>query len=385
MPPSRTRSAMTERPRIVGIDALRGLAVLGMFAAHVGDYGWRDSEGDGWAWLWIADGRASATFALLAGVAISLMVRGRAASAEPAPFRRAATKVAARAVIVIGIGYALQRLGTPVLVVLMSLGVMMLLALPLARLPLSVLGAVAAVFAIAGPFVVHALAPRAAATGWDSVPVLNTLWGHYYTGLIWMAYLCVGMLVGRLDLSSGTALWAVARWGAALAAIGYVVLPAFGGTGPLPHAPLGDIWWLSAAAHSREDVPPYGPPEVIGNVGVILLAIALLVWMCRAAPRALAPIAAVGSMALTVYAGQIVALWVMDRAAGGYGSYDAVYNPSNVTLVVFALVAIAFAWIWRTVLGAGPLERIVSAASNAAARASAGTPPRATATYGPPQ
>lgn len=51
--------------RIAGLDVARGLAILGMVAAHVGDDA--STDGVGWPWLVATHGRSSALFAVLAG------------------------------------------------------------------------------------------------------------------------------------------------------------------------------------------------------------------------------------------------------------------------------------------------------------------------------
>ncbi|BDZ43068.1 hypothetical protein GCM10025865_23670 [Paraoerskovia sediminicola] len=60
--------------RLVGLDVARGLAVLGMFAAHVGVV--EGARGAGW--LTIADGRSSILFAVVAGISIALVTGGAA-------------------------------------------------------------------------------------------------------------------------------------------------------------------------------------------------------------------------------------------------------------------------------------------------------------------
>src|SRR5690606_4285879 len=61
--------------RVAGADVARGIAVLGMFTAHVGvtsaDLG--TPEG----WLGLAHGRSSILFAVVAGVSLALVTGGR--------------------------------------------------------------------------------------------------------------------------------------------------------------------------------------------------------------------------------------------------------------------------------------------------------------------
>lgn len=63
--------------RLAGVDLARGLAVLGMFAAHLlwitDPFDW----GTPGTWIALVDGRSSILFATLAGVSIGLVTGGR--------------------------------------------------------------------------------------------------------------------------------------------------------------------------------------------------------------------------------------------------------------------------------------------------------------------
>ncbi|WP_277207471.1 heparan-alpha-glucosaminide N-acetyltransferase domain-containing protein [Isoptericola croceus] len=94
--------------------------------------------------------------------------------------------------------------------------------------------------------------------------------------------------------------------------------------------------------------------EVVGSSGVALLLIGLCLLAPRPVRRVLHPVAAAGTMALTLYALHIVALslggpWVEDRTTLFFG-----------LLVAGALVV---AVVWKRWLGQGPLERLVSVVS----------------------
>ena len=70
-------------------------------------------------------------------------------------------------------------------------------------------------------------------------------------------------------------------------------------------------------------------------------------------PTILFPLAAVGSMALTAYAGGIVATWV--ASAPDY--------ETNRPWLVYVLITIAAATVWRLFLGRGPPTRIAAGGS----------------------
>ncbi len=98
--------------RLVGLDVARFLALLGMMATHL--LATRDEAGDP---TWVAEvfsGRASALFALLAGVSLALMTGGsRPVRGEERVARSAGLLVRALAVGVVGLllgGIDLARL-----------------------------------------------------------------------------------------------------------------------------------------------------------------------------------------------------------------------------------------------------------------------------------
>jgi len=72
----------------------------------------------------------------------------------------------------------------------------------------------------------------------------------------------------------------------------------------------------------------------------------------------LQPLAAAGGMALTIYATHLVVL--------ASGIFD---DDPLARYLVIVVPALAFAWVWRRLLGRGPLERVVAAAAGTTRRA----------------
>ena len=103
----------TSQGRLVGLDVARCLALLGMVATHVLDE--RTPAGDLATSQWLAGGRASALFAVLAGVSLGLMTRaplhGRALAWRSAG-------VAGRAVLIAALGLVLGGLDRGLAVIL---------------------------------------------------------------------------------------------------------------------------------------------------------------------------------------------------------------------------------------------------------------------------
>jgi len=90
--------------------------------------------------------------------------------------------------------------------------------------------------------------------------------------------------------------------------------------------------------------------EIFGSVGVALPIIAVCLVVADRLPRTVFPLAAVGSMALTAYAGGIVAVAV--TATLDYAT--------NYAWLVFVVVTTAAATLWRLFLGRSPLERLLA-------------------------
>ncbi|PWD49382.1 hypothetical protein C8046_00230 [Serinibacter arcticus] len=363
--PTTARTAAPRR-RISGVDVARSVAILGMLVAHLGTG--HDNRGGGWGeqWMWIFDGRSSALFATLAGVGIALMTRSTAHD-DRLGWRRVRTKIAVRAVILFGVGFGLQLLGTPVVVILTSYAVMFLMALPVLRLRSGWLLGLAGVAVVLGPVV--ALGLRQSLTGtvqpsvvflWEG-PLIGELVLGYYPVVVWIAYLLVGIVVGRGALASRRYAAALLGGGALVAAAAYGVGASLSsGTGSST-GPFDVLFWpdalLSVEPHANSGF------DVVGNLGVAVavLGLCLLATSGRVGELALWPLAATGSMSLTIYSAQLVVIAVL-------GS-DAVYYPaSNGPLLALALGSIAFACLWRATLGQGPLERLLKAASDGAAR-----------------
>jgi len=185
--------------RLVGVDVARCLALLGMVATHVLDE--RDADGSLTTAQWLAGGRASALFAVLAGVSMTLLLR-----------RGHEGSLAVRALLIATLGLALGELDTGIAVILTYYGVLFLLAIPFVRLPVRVLLPLAAAWVVAAPALSHVVRPDLAERGYAS-PSFESLTepGHlagellftgYYPAVPWLAYVLLGLALGKADLRS---------------------------------------------------------------------------------------------------------------------------------------------------------------------------------------
>lgn len=209
--------------RLVGLDAARGLAVVGMFAVHVGPDAYRSGAG---YLLIAAQGRSSALFVFVAGC--SLAVARERASACPAAVLLRRTVI--RCVCLLVLGLCLAALRTGFFVILSFYAVYFLAAEPFLRLRTRRLATVAAVGVILGPVLSYVLGPllgfRTAGRG--AAPELSDLtsWAGAarmldqllltgaYPALTYLPYLLLGLVLGRLAQTNRPAvLWLVASCG----------------------------------------------------------------------------------------------------------------------------------------------------------------------------
>ncbi len=342
--------------RLAGVDLTRGLAVLGMFAAHLialPDFSWEDPA----TWLDVASGRSSILFATLAGLSIGL-VTGGSAPVAGADLQRARVRLGTRAGLIWVLGILLIATGVPVYVILPAYGILFLLSLPFLPLRSRALFAVAAVLAAVMPFVQVVLD---ALPLWktESGALLDAVLGWHYPFTVWIAFLLCGLGIGRLDLRSPRIAALLLAAGAALAAIGYG-LAAAAAPGP---AYWNAVW--TAAPHST------GVLEVVGSGGFAMGVIGLCLLVCRTPLRWIAvPLRAVGSMPLTAYTAQLV-VWaiVAGIVLGDPGDLTGFRALEPFWPMVWGTVIACTAW--ALLLGRGPLEWAVARIADAAGRSAA--------------
>lgn len=373
--PSAGTDAGAGRRRLAGIDAARGLALLGMVAVHVVSPGEEDVS---LPWR-VSAGTSSALFALLGGIGLAFM-SGRTRAPSGKEWWRSARRLTVRGLVILGIGLLLgavipvEKAG----VILPYLGVLFVLSLPFLRLRSPMLFLLAGVWAVGGPVLSHVL--RAGAeepfavnlTAGDVVAapagsLEYVVVSGLYPVLTWFPYLLVGLGLGRLDLSArrhalgitvaGATLWlgsTTASWWAlragALDRLGadesgrlrleeLTELLVWGGNGT---APATSWWWFASAA------PHTGLPlDLARTTGVALLVLGLSMATASVADRLVRPLAVPGSMTLTLYTLHLLLLLPLDGL------------PDPLGYAAHVAVLIAFAFLWHRFFGRGPLEALV--------------------------
>ncbi|MET7714483.1 DUF418 domain-containing protein [Streptomyces sp. NPDC005407] len=375
--------------RLIGLDLARGLAILGMFAAHVGP---EPSVGGPLGWVMeAARGRPAALFALLAGFTLVILT-GRPEPRTGRAGRQAVGRVLIRSAILIALGYALIALDTDIDVILAAYGLLFVLALPLYRLRAATLAVIAAAAALVLPQVLYVIRIAVENGNWadaviafdplaritDSDGFVELFITGAYPVVTWLPFIIAGMAVAKLDLGRSGVLSRVAMCGGALAVLGYggswLALHLVPGAQAAVNAATdttaaASAWWSDAVG---ED-PTAGVPawllvaaphsqttwSILGNTGVALLILATcLVATDRSAQVrwAASPVIAVGSIALTAYVGQIIAIRVL-------GVEDLPDSAALPVFICFAVAAMLLALAWTQVFRRGPLEYLLHAAT----------------------
>lgn len=327
--------------RIGGVDLARGLAIVGMLAAHlvaIPDLDWSDPSTFGG----IVHGRSSILFATLAGISIGLISGG------PTPVRgptlsTVRLRLLVRAGAIWLVGVLLILLAVPVYVILPAYAVLFLLAAAVLPLRARSLFVGAAVIGLIAPF------PQAAI---DALPFWSTIegadlanaTGWHYPFLTWIAFVLAGMGAARLDLRRPRVPLLLLVAGLALAVAGAVLDVVWGVS-----EEFGETAW-TGEAHSS------GLFEVIGSGGFALMVVGLCVLLCRTPLTwAALPLRAVGSMPLTAYSAQIV-IWAIARPPAEPGVFELDAFRALEPFWPLTLGLIAGCTVWALLIGRGPLE-----------------------------
>jgi uncharacterized membrane protein YeiB len=377
--------------RLIGLDLARGLAVFGMYAAHIGP---DPSVGGplGWA-MEVARGRSSALFALLAGFTLVLLT-GRPQPRTGRAGRQAMGRVLIRSAVLVALGYALTCLDTSVDVILAAYGMVFFLSVPLYRLRADTLAVIAAATALVLPQVLYPLRSAVEGGSWadaviahdplaritDSDGIIELFITGAYPVLTWLPFVIAGMALGRIDLARPGIRAKVGLLGGALAVLGY------GGSWLALHLVPGaqaavsattdggsaaSAWWSDAVGDPTTSTPDWllvAAPHsqttwsILGNTGVGLMVITACLIATEQSARfrwLAAPVIAVGSVSLTAYTGHIIAIKAL-----GIDSLPTF--PALLALVCLAAATMLLAVAWKRAFRRGPLEYMLHAATTPA-------------------
>lgn len=367
------------RSRLLGVDAARGIALLGMMSVHIIP-AVTDDGGLSAARL-IAGGRSSALFALLAGVGLALATGGRT-PLRGRPLAAGSVAVALRALVILLVGLCLGGLQSGVAVILVNYALLFVLAIPFLGLGPRILLPLGLAWAVGAPLLNHYWRIGEPLASYDTpsfesleqpVTLLRELLiTGYYPVFPWMAYLLIGLGIGRLGLSSTRVATVLLAGGAALAAVTWIVSTTLLDNGGLEHlvaaglgghpasppdfasapnntsfygtTPATSWWWLIVAAPHTAT-----PFDLLHTIGTSAAVLGLMLLIAQRARLLVWPLAAIGGMTFTLYTLHVVLL------SGPLAGHELS------TYLMHVAIVFAIAVPWRAFIGRGPLEAVAAA------------------------
>jgi uncharacterized membrane protein len=395
--PATTSRKSDGRPvagRLHGIDAARGLALLGMMATHL--LPTFESNADltpTWIGLTFS-GRAAALFAVLAGVGLALST-GKHKPLQGPDLSAARRGIALRALVIAAVGLSLGGLEVNLAIILVHYAVLFLCVLPFLGMGLKRLCAWAGGWILGSPVLAYLLRPWLLAAepplklghnpSWEDLATPSQLLADlfftgYYPVFQWLSYLLVGLIVGRLVLGRAMVPVVLLVAGSVLAVLaktlGVTAMESWGGRAALenvlnsPGYPLdsvlqvnltgipqeGSWWWLaSAAPHSATTLDLLHTSAVaVAVIGACLLLGRLAEWVDL---DLLLPLRGAGAMTLTLYT---VHVWVVSgfylKPLPAGWTEDGMYFAQAATAVIVGMVFVLLKW-------RGPLEWLGHAAN----------------------
>ncbi|MBT3270406.1 DUF1624 domain-containing protein [Candidatus Poribacteria bacterium] len=346
-------------PRIAGFDVARAFAIYGMTFVNFGVV-LADPTADGPRWPAIVakglEGRAAATFVVLAGIGLALMA---ARAHDTHDHARVRATILRRAALLFVVGLAYMPLWPAD--ILHYYGVYLVVGAVTVRWRSRALwaGAVASV----GAFVALALTFDYE-RGWDWATLSysgfwtpggfarDLLFNGFHPAVPWTAFLLYGIWLGRRDWGDARVVrriaasaFTVAVFAEAAAAVAEHAIAARSPDvdGALIHALVGTA-----------PMPPMPMYMLAGGAWATAFIAACVGLTRRWAPAALV---STGQLALTLYVAHVVVGMLVPVAVRGERAYSAAFTAAHA--LAFCVVATVLAYAWRRRFTRGPLEGLM--------------------------
>lgn len=357
--------------RIEGYDLARALAIFGMVAVNfkvvMGAGGWGAGPRPGPEWLQfltgLLEGRAAATFVVLAGVGVALGTRRAVASGDPRALSAARKTLWKRAAFLFFGGLLFATVWEAD--ILHFYGWYIGICALLIAFPSRALLAAAALLVVAFPALLLAFSYEAewnldtlAYEGfWTPAGQARHLFFNGFHPVVpWLAFLLFGMWLGRQDVLDPAVRRRLFIGGAAVALTIEIVSAAL--VAQLTRGASAEDAEVVVALLGSEALPPM-PFYVLAAGGTATALIMLAVAFAQRFPGApgIRALVAAGQLALTIYVAHVLI---------GMGALSAVGRLENQSLpfavaasAAFYAIAVAFAVLWRKRFDRGPLEWVM--------------------------
>jgi len=345
--------------RVVGYDIARALAILGMVVVHFSLVMADDHARPVWmAWvLALLDGRAAATFMILAGIGLTLLSRRSVLAQVPQGIAKTRQTLIRRGLFLLVLGFC--NLAVWPGDILRVYGVSLIVAAAVVTASNRRLLAVASGF-IAGFVLLFVFLDFGERWDWETLKyrglwnpegiARNLLYDGFRSVFPWTGLMIFGMWLGRLDLSDRT----IRRRVLGTALVIALAAEALSRICVFAAVDRGLDREMAEALFGTQSMPAL-PLFLLAGGGAAVTVIVLCVEMTQRLPAGIVkPFAATGRMALTWYVahiifglGAIVALGLEGSqslpTAAGYG-------------VAFFVLAVVLSILWMRIFRQGPLE-----------------------------
>ncbi|GAA3277506.1 heparan-alpha-glucosaminide N-acetyltransferase domain-containing protein [Paenarthrobacter aurescens] len=393
-PPRKAPGNGTVSSRLAGIDAARGAALLGMMATHVMPTFGPPPQWDPTIVGLVFSGRSAALFAVLAGVGLALST-GKQEPRSGSDLWAARRGVAMRALVIAVVGLMLGGLEVNVAVILVHYAVLFLCILPFLGLRLKALCLWALGWVLFSPLLAYLVRPLLLDANpplklghnpnWEDFGTPGALLGDvfftgYYPVLQWISYLLIGLVIGRLALTTARIQLLLVTCGIAVAGLakvlGVLAMEVWGGRTALSALPVtrgyplesmlqvnvtgleqtGSWWWLATAApHAGTTL------DLLHSSGVAAAVVGLFLLLGTTAERIkvnfLILLSGPGAMTLSLYSAHV---WVLS----GFTNQPLPQGWTDEGMYwAQALTAIAVGTCFAVLRRRGPLEWVSHTAS----------------------
>lgn len=361
---------LSTKQRIIGYDLARALAVFGMVLVNFKIVMGAAENGPDWLVLLVGlfDGRAAATFVVLAGIGISLLSKECRTSGSPQVVASIRLTLLKRALFLFVVG----SLYTPI----WPADILHFYGLYIAVAAFLLTATVRRLWVVAGGLVTIfglMILVLDYEKGWDwSTLHYEGLWtpagairhlffNGFHPVAPWLAFLLLGMIIGRLDMASSAVRRRVFGWGLAVATIAEVASAALI---RLLSTDVGSVdRELVAALFGTEPMPPM-PLYMLAGAGTAsaIIAAAVVLGERFHDARWIKPFVATGQLALTLYVAHVVIGMGILEAVGRLEDQTLLFSVAAAT--TFSIAGIVYAHLWRKRFKRGPLEAIMRNVTN---------------------
>lgn len=354
---------ISARKRIDGLDIARAFAIIGMvivnFKVTMG------TEGTGPSWLETlaatVDGRAAATFVVLAGIGASLGSRRARESGDPQDHKNARVTLLRRAAFLFVLGWMLYAVWPPDILhfygVYLAVGAVLLFAQNRWLVAAAIVSMVISfVFIVSFDYFANWNLTDLSYDGITTPAgfLRNLFLDGFHPVFPWVSFYIFGMWLGRTDLRDAQWLRTLAiRAGLVVVVTEVLAWFIVGPKGSTTDLADNDWRWLL----SVDPIPPM-TLYLFAGAGTAVLVIVGSIWLGRTIrPTVIEPLVSTGQLALTIYIAHVLV---------GMAILEAVGRLENQTLsfalaasFVFSVTSILFAWAWRKRFRRGPFEALM--------------------------